>query len=152
MNVWKSYHCASLVVLARACLFIPPTPLPAPLFSLFWTPSNPGHSGHTRAKTIQERLHSVKNNSKFEIAALFHHLYSEGKSAPMSKLELFLTEWNRSYIVLTLVSEYFVNSITDTPWMQYYRICTVAIIRKVVIVHFHKKIDLFNYYFYENMN
>ena len=27
---------------------------------------------------------------------------SEGKSAPISKLELFLTEWSRSYIVLAL--------------------------------------------------
>ena len=56
-----------------------------------------------RAKKIQERLHSVKINFNFEIAALFHHLDSEGKSAPISKLELFVTEWNRSYIVLALI-------------------------------------------------
>ena len=38
-----------------------------------------------------------------EIAALFHHLYSEEKSAPISKLELFFTEWNRSYVVFAIV-------------------------------------------------
>ena len=59
-----------------------------------------------------ERLHSVKNNSNFEIAALFHHLYSEGKSAPISKLELFLTEWNRSYVVFALTITY-MNSFLD---------------------------------------
>ena len=31
-----------------------------------------------------------------------HRVDSEGKSAPISKLEFFLTEWNRSYIVLAL--------------------------------------------------
>ena len=51
---------------------------------------------------ILERLHSVKNNSQFEIAALFHPLYGEEKSASISKLELFLTEWSRSNIVLAL--------------------------------------------------
>ena len=56
-----------------------------------------------RAKTIYERLHSVKDNPNFEIVALFHHLDSEEKSAPISKLELFLTEWNHPYIVFALV-------------------------------------------------
>ena len=55
-----------------------------------------------RAKAIKEWLHSVKNNSNFEFAALFHHLNGEGKSAPISKLELFLTEWSWSYFVFAL--------------------------------------------------
>ena len=42
----------------------------------------------------------------FEIAALFHHLYiyiyGQGKRAAISKLELFLTEWSRSYFVFAL--------------------------------------------------
>ena len=42
--------------------------------------------------TIIELLHSVKNNSKFEFAAYFHHLYGKGKSAAISKLKTFLTE------------------------------------------------------------
>ena len=42
----------------------------------------------------------MENYSNFEISALFHHLCIEGKSAPISKLESFLTEWNRSYIFL----------------------------------------------------
>ena len=51
-------------------------------------------SNHTkdmniRAKTIQERLHSVERNSNFEIAALFHHLHGKGKSAAILKLEFF---------------------------------------------------------------
>ena len=59
----------------------------------------------TRAKTIYERLHSVEKNSKFEIAALFHHLFVEGKSAPISKLEFLWTEQSRScYIALALVN------------------------------------------------
>ena len=36
------------------------------------------------------------------MAALFHHLYGEGKSAAITKLELFLTEWSRSYFVFAL--------------------------------------------------
>ena len=55
-----------------------------------------------RAKIISEQLHSVKNNSNFEFAALFHHLYGEEKSAAISKLELFLTEWSRSCFVFAL--------------------------------------------------
>ena len=51
---------------------------------------------------ILERLHSVKNNSQFEIAALFHPLYGEGKSASISKLESNFTEWKRSYFVFAL--------------------------------------------------
>ena len=57
----------------------------------------------TRAKTKYERLHSVKNNSNFEIAAFFPSPYRWWKSAAISKLELFLTEWSRSYIFLALV-------------------------------------------------
>ena len=45
-----------------------------------------------------------------KIAALFHNLDSKGKSAPISKLELFLTEWNRSYIVLALPCEQFLQA------------------------------------------
>ena len=56
-----------------------------------------------RAKTKLERLHSVRNNSNFEIAALFPSLYRCWKSAAISELELFLTEWSRFYIVLALV-------------------------------------------------
>ena len=56
-----------------------------------------------KAKTILERLHSVKNNSYFEIAALSHYLYGEGKRAANSKLELFLDERSRSYMVFALV-------------------------------------------------
>ena len=33
----------------------------------------------TRAKTILERLHSIKNNSNFEIAALFTTYTARGK-------------------------------------------------------------------------
>ena len=55
-----------------------------------------------RAKTIWEQLHSVKKNSNFEIAALFHDLYGEERNAAISKLELFLTEWSRSYFVFAL--------------------------------------------------
>ena len=40
--------------------------------------------------------------SNFEIAALFHHLYGEGKRAAILNLELFSTEWSRFYIVLSL--------------------------------------------------
>ena len=55
-----------------------------------------------RAKTMWERLNSDKNNSNFEIATLFRHLCSEGKSAANSNSELFWTEWSSSYIVFTL--------------------------------------------------
>ena len=47
-------------------------------------------------------LRQFKNNSSFEITALFHHLHDEGKSAPILKLECFWTEWSHSYIVLAL--------------------------------------------------
>ena len=57
-----------------------------------------------RAKTMKERLHSVKNDSNFEIAAPFHHLYGEEKRAAISKLELFLNQWSRSYFVFALVN------------------------------------------------
>ena len=46
----------------------------------------------TRAKTMKERLHWDKSNSNFEIVSLFHHLEWKGKSAAISKLELFFTE------------------------------------------------------------
>ena len=55
-----------------------------------------------RAKTKKRTTHSVKNNSNFEFAALFHLLNGKGKSAAISKLELFLTEWSRSYFVFAL--------------------------------------------------
>ena len=42
-----------------------------------------------------------KRKSNFEIAALFHYLYGEGKSAAISKLDFFI-EWSRSYIALAL--------------------------------------------------
>ena len=58
----------------------------------------------SRAKTIKERLNSVENNSNFEISALFHHLYGKRKRATISKLELFLTEWSRSYFFFALAS------------------------------------------------
>ena len=61
------------------------------------------HSVRTKAKTKLERLHSVRNNSNFEIATLFPSLYRCWKSAAISKLESFLTEWSRSYLVLALV-------------------------------------------------
>ena len=51
--------------------------------------------------TAKERLHSVKK-SNFEIAAIFHHLYGERKSAAISKIELFLTQRIRPYIVFAL--------------------------------------------------
>ena len=41
-------------------------------------------------------------NVCFEFAALFHHLYGQGKRAAISKLELILTEWSRSYFVFAL--------------------------------------------------
>ena len=44
-----------------------------------------------------------KNNSNFEFGALFHHLHRKGISAPISKLELSLTELSRSYSVFALV-------------------------------------------------
>ena len=50
-----------------------------------------------RAKTIQERLQSVRNDSTFEITALFL-----SKSAAISKLESFLTEWSCPYFVFAL--------------------------------------------------
>ena len=57
-----------------------------------------------RAKTILERLNSVKKLSCFEIAALFLHLVCGLlKSAVISKQESFLTELTRSHIVLSLV-------------------------------------------------
>ena len=51
---------------------------------------------------MQERFHSVKSKSNFEIGALFASLSRWWKRATISKLELFLTEWSRSYIVLAL--------------------------------------------------
>ena len=65
-----------------------------------------------RAKTIWEQLNSLKNNSNFEIAALFHLLYGEGKSVVISKLELSLTEWSRSYFVFALEPRQFKNNLT----------------------------------------
>ena len=61
-----------------------------------------GHNSLVEFLTIKERLHSIKSNSNFEIAALFHHLQGKGKSAAILKLELFLTQWSRSYFVFSL--------------------------------------------------
>ena len=54
---------------------------------------------------LEPRQYSVKNNSTFEIAAPFHHLYGQGKRAAISKFELFLTEWSRSYFGFALGKE-----------------------------------------------
>ena len=54
---------------------------------------------------------SVKNNSDFEIATFFHHLYGKGNSVANSKLELFLTEWSRSYIVFALARTAFSSNV-----------------------------------------
>ena len=43
-----------------------------------------------------------QKDEKIEIAALFHHIYGKGKSAAISKLESFLTEWSRSFNVFAL--------------------------------------------------
>ena len=51
---------------------------------------------HFKNDSIQEK------NSNFEIAALSRHLNGKGKSEAISRLELFLTEWSRSYIVFAL--------------------------------------------------
>ena len=53
-------------------------------------------------KLLELRKYKNENSSNFEIAALFHHLYGKGNSAAISKLELFLTEWSRSYFVFAL--------------------------------------------------
>ena len=39
-------------------------------------------------------IRAQKNNSDFEIAAFFRHLYGEGKNAAISKYNFFLTEWS----------------------------------------------------------
>ena len=43
-----------------------------------------------------------KKYSNFQSAAFFHHLYGKGKSAAILSIELFLTEWSRTYTVFTL--------------------------------------------------
>ena len=48
------------------------------------------------------RTQLFKNNSNFEIAKLFQHLYCEGKIAAISKFESFFTEWSCSYFVFAL--------------------------------------------------
>ena len=45
----------------------------------------------TRVQTVQERLRVKENNASFEIAALFHRLCGDGKSAVISKLALSLS-------------------------------------------------------------
>ena len=45
----------------------------------------------------------IQKNSNVEIAAVFPSQYGWWKSEVISKLELFLTYWSRSYIVLALV-------------------------------------------------
>ena len=42
-----------------------------------------------------------RKNYNFDIAALFRHIYGEGKSAAISKLDFF-SEWSRSYNALAL--------------------------------------------------
>ena len=56
---------------------------------------------------------SVKNSSNFEFVLLFHHLHFKGKSAANSKLELFLTEWSRSYIFFALRPPFQCGSVTE---------------------------------------
>ena len=56
----------------------------------------------SRAKTIWERLHTVKIDSSFEYATLLSSPRRWWKSVAISNLELFLSEWNCSYIVLAL--------------------------------------------------
>ena len=53
-------------------------------------------------RAISDMIFS-KKVSRFEIAALFHHLYSKEKSAANSKSETFLTELSFSYIALALL-------------------------------------------------
>ena len=48
-------------------------------------------------------------NVNFEIAALLLSPYRWGKSAAISKLESFLTEWSRSYIVFALATRKLAN-------------------------------------------
>ena len=50
----------------------------------------------TRVQTVQERLRVNKDNASFEIAALFHRLCGDGKSAVISKLALSLSTLSRS--------------------------------------------------------
>ena len=52
-----------------------------------------------KPRQYKNELHSVKNNSNFEIATLFYHLYSEGKSAAISKLEVVLILSSLQYSV-----------------------------------------------------
>ena len=85
----------------------------------------------SRAKTIEERLHSVKNNSNFEIATLFHHLYGEGKRAAISKLELSLTEWSRSYIIVLALIRHWNCEFYDHFWVD--DIVFIGIYRKLEI-------------------
>ena len=51
---------------------------------------------------LHSRLHSVKNNSNFEIAALFTTYTARGKGRQFQNWNYFLTEWSRSYIVFAL--------------------------------------------------
>ena len=41
---------------------------------------------------------------RLKLPRFFTHLYGQGKRAAISKLELFLTEWSRSYFVFALMS------------------------------------------------
>ena len=69
---------------------------------------------------ILSLVHSVKKNSNFEIAPLFHHPYGEGKSAAISKLELFLPKRSLSYIFFALKLPLFHASIHIffPPWLS----------------------------------
>jgi len=61
----------------------------------------------SRAKTVKVRLDKTKESASFLITALFTRLYSEGKSAAISKLAIFWVPSSLSYIVLAPVVSYF---------------------------------------------
>ena len=48
----------------------------------------------SRAKTIEEQFHSVKNNSSFEVAALLPSSFGWWKTVAIVKLEFISTEWS----------------------------------------------------------
>ena len=50
-----------------------------------------------RAKMILERLHSVKNNSQFEITALFHLLFGEEKKRVNFEIGI-IFDWMESFL------------------------------------------------------
>ena len=78
----KSFVAFAVTALSKDCIFV---------FSTIY----PGNL--TRAKTIKERFHSVKNNSNFENGALFPSLSRWWRRAAISKLELFF-DWMESFL------------------------------------------------------